>query len=162
MSANRGPIRKPPGPIGRRLAKAPILLYRAHLGWVLGTRFLMVEHTGRRSGLTRRTALEVIDRGDRTLFVASAWPESDWLRNIEANPDVRVSWFRDREVPATGDVIPVAEAAEVFGRYRDAHPKAAKALAKAIGLPFDDIEAMAATVPIVRFGLREDGLPGER
>ncbi|MBE3142614.1 MAG: hypothetical protein IMZ61_01640 [Planctomycetes bacterium] len=30
--------------------RLPILLYKAHLGWVLGDRFLMLTHTGRKSG----------------------------------------------------------------------------------------------------------------
>jgi hypothetical protein len=38
----------------------PIYLYRLDLGWLLGHRFLMLVHQGRRSGLLRETVLEVI------------------------------------------------------------------------------------------------------
>jgi len=37
-----------------RLAfRAPIWLYRAHLGWLLGYRFVLLTHTGRKSVLPR-------------------------------------------------------------------------------------------------------------
>lgn len=38
----------------RWLVRAPIWLYRARLGAVLGSRLLMLEHTGRTSGQRRR------------------------------------------------------------------------------------------------------------
>jgi hypothetical protein len=40
---------------------APVSLYRLHLGWLLGHRFLLLTHTGRRSGLRRQTVLEVME-----------------------------------------------------------------------------------------------------
>jgi hypothetical protein len=50
------------GPTGwvRALLRLPILLYRLHLGWLLGHRFLLLTHVGRKSGLQRRTVLEVV------------------------------------------------------------------------------------------------------
>lgn len=30
--------------------KLPLVLYRLHLGWLLGTRFMQLTHVGRRSG----------------------------------------------------------------------------------------------------------------
>src|ERR1051325_9087278 len=46
----------------RALVRAPVTLYRHGLGWVLGGRVLMLEHTGRRSGRARFACLEVADR----------------------------------------------------------------------------------------------------
>jgi hypothetical protein len=37
-------------------------LHRLHLGWVLGSRLLLIEHRGRRTGPTRRTAVEIVER----------------------------------------------------------------------------------------------------
>ena len=38
----------------------PRHLYRHRLGWVLGHRFLQLTHTGRSSGRTYKTILEVV------------------------------------------------------------------------------------------------------
>ena len=52
-----------PGPIVRRLLRAPGLLYDWHAGWLLGHRFLRLTHLGRRSGRRYRTMLEVVGTG---------------------------------------------------------------------------------------------------
>lgn len=44
----------------RWLVRAPIGLYRAHLGFLFGSRLLMLEHTGRKSGTRRYVVLEVV------------------------------------------------------------------------------------------------------
>src|SRR5690606_12262413 len=46
----------------RSLVRAPIALYKAGLGWLLGSRILMLEHRGRSSGLRRYVCLEVVER----------------------------------------------------------------------------------------------------
>ncbi len=46
----------------RVLLRGPVLLYDWNLGWLLGSRFLLVTHVGRRSGRRYRTVLEVIGR----------------------------------------------------------------------------------------------------
>jgi hypothetical protein len=44
----------------RWLVRAPVWLYRARLGILLGPRFVMLEHTGRKSGARRYVVLEVV------------------------------------------------------------------------------------------------------
>ena len=70
---------KPPRGLLRFLLRLPIWLYQLHLGFLLGHRFLLLTHTGRRSGLLRRTVVEVVsyDRRyqwnpERRAFVALA------------------------------------------------------------------------------------------
>ena len=148
--------RTPPGRVGRWLSRAPILLYRGGLGWLLGGRFVMIEHVGRVSGLPRRTVLEVIDRAVSSLHVAAAWgPRSDWFRNIVAQPSVKVSSGRRRSVPASASVLGVDAAADVFERYATQHPKAAAALGKALELDLTEPTKVASVVPVVRFTLDE-------
>lgn len=144
--------RKPLGPIGRWFARVPRHLYRFGLGWILGKRFVMVEHTGRISGVARITVLEVIGRDAHSIDVAAAWgPESDWVRNIVAEPSVRVSSGRMRSVPATARVVDDDTATEVLAGYTKDHPGAAKALGRALDLDFSDPGAVSAQVPVVRF-----------
>lgn len=144
--------RTPPGPVTRALLRAPIYLYRIGLGRLLGRRFVEVVHVGRKSGRERRTALEVIGRDENSLVVAAAWgPKSDWFRNVVANPGVKISTGSLRLVPATARVLDEGEAVDVLVEYRRRHARAARALAKTLGLALDDPERMAARVPVVRF-----------
>jgi hypothetical protein len=105
----------------RFMMRAPIALYRVGLGGLLGKRFLLLEHTGRKSGLTRRTALEIAFTLGR------------------------------KRVPATARRLDHPEAVAVFDRYRINHPKAAQVIGKRLGVSLiDDIETAAAELPLFR------------
>jgi len=74
--------------------RAPVYLYRWRLGWLLGHRCLLLTHIGRRTGLRRQTVLEVVEYrkpGPEVVVVNGFGPDSDWLRNIEANPGEEVT-----------------------------------------------------------------------
>ena len=140
--------------MARRLMRAPRYLYDLRLGRLLGRRFVLIEHTGRKSGLPRKTVLEVVGYDDTSMDVAAAWgSKSDWFQNLVANPAARVSSGRLRGAPATAAAVAPAEAAAVFDRYAREHRRAARALASALQLPFDDPAAMAAAVPLLRLTL---------
>jgi deazaflavin-dependent oxidoreductase (nitroreductase family) len=56
------------------------------MGWMLGGRFLMLTHTGRKSGKRRHVVVEVVDHAKTTdtYYIASGWGEkSDWSQNIQ-------------------------------------------------------------------------------
>ena len=83
-----GPVRQPapPGGLLRALLGLPVHLYHAHLGVLLGRRFLLLVHTGRRTGTKRETVLEVIryDPVAREAVVAAGWGRrTGWLHNVE-------------------------------------------------------------------------------
>lgn len=81
MSAVRGNIL-------RWLLHMPVLLYRCRLGWLVGHRFLLLTHVGRRSARRHQTVLEVMEyrKGIPEAVVMSGFgPKADWLRNLEAN-----------------------------------------------------------------------------
>jgi deazaflavin-dependent oxidoreductase (nitroreductase family) len=85
--------------LGRALVRAPVWLYRVGLGGLLGGRFLLLTHTGRRSGRRRRVVLEVVGRHEPSggFLVASGYgARSQWFRNIPEDPRVRfqVGWRR--------------------------------------------------------------------
>jgi hypothetical protein len=61
-----------------RLAfRLPVYLYRLGLGRLLGHRFLLLTHRGRRSGRVYQTALEVVryEPSSREVVAASGWGE---------------------------------------------------------------------------------------
>ncbi len=79
----------PPSRILRRVLRLPIWLYRLRLGWLLGNRFLLLHHTGRKSGQVRETVIEVVKRDPAAdmFYVVSGWGRrSDWYLNIQKNP----------------------------------------------------------------------------
>ena len=51
-------------------------------GWMPG--FAIVTHTGRRSGRTYRTPVNVFRDGERYVFALTYGTESDWVRNVLA------------------------------------------------------------------------------
>ncbi|WP_292652137.1 nitroreductase family deazaflavin-dependent oxidoreductase, partial [Nocardioides sp.] len=77
----------------RAVVRAPIWLYRHRAGWLLGSRMLMLEHIGRRSGVPRYVCLEVVERpSEHEIVVVSGFgTEAQWYRNLQAEPACRVS-----------------------------------------------------------------------
>ncbi len=140
----------------RAFLRAPILLYRWHLGWLLGGRLLMLEHVGRVSGATRRTVLEVVDRDAAgRVTVASGWgPGSQWYRNVRAQPAVTVQMGR-RRIPVTAVFPDADDVVPALQRYAGRHPRAARALFRYMGAPVDgsaeSLRAAAHHVPWVQF-----------
>ncbi len=110
----------------RWLMRVPIWLYRARLGFLLGSRMLMLEHTGRRTGARRRVVLEVIDRpAPGTYLVVSGFGErSQWFRNVLAHPAVRISVGVRTALPAEGRRLTTAEADAALTGYAARHPRA--------------------------------------
>jgi deazaflavin-dependent oxidoreductase (nitroreductase family) len=147
---------KPPRGVLRWLLRLPIWLYRLRLGWLLGDRFLMLTHIGRKSGLPRQSVLEVVghDQATGTYIIASGWGEqADWLRNIQKNPHVLVD-ARGRRFEATAERISQESATNAAREYARRHPSAFRALAsRMIGQPLTgtdaDYRALAHAVPFV-------------
>lgn len=124
-----------PRRIPRLLARAPIAVFRLGLGGLFGGRLVMVDHRGRKSGLVRRVVLETVARDGAARIVVSGYGwSSQWLRNIRADPRVRLwaGWGTGR--PARAAILPPAEAVAVLEAYRQEHPGAAKALGRALRL----------------------------
>lgn len=89
----------PPRGLLRLFMRAPIWLYRLRLGWLLGSRFLLLTHVGRKSGQARQTVLEVVRHDEKTgaYVVASGWGEtSNWFLNIQKTPQVKITAGRRR------------------------------------------------------------------
>ena len=110
----------------RALMRAPIWLYRARLGFLFGSRTLMLEHVGRKSGARRYVVLEVVGHpAPDTYVVASGFGgRAQWFRNLTANPRVRISITGHGPRPATARRLPAAEADAVLADYVRRHPRA--------------------------------------
>lgn len=119
-------VDRPPGKALRFGLRLPIFLYRAHLGWLLGSRFLMLTHIGRNSGLERHTVIEVVqhDKETDTYYVVSGWGEkSDWYQNIRKNPSVTIQ-SGGRKFKSKAEFISLEKAIGIVQIYAREHPMA--------------------------------------
>jgi deazaflavin-dependent oxidoreductase (nitroreductase family) len=82
---------EPPNAFVRWLFRVPVFFFRAGLGWLFGSRIILLEHVGRKSGLTRYSCVEVVDRDDdgMTLTIVSGY-------------GVRAQWYQNLRRPAVG------------------------------------------------------------
>lgn len=116
------------------------MLYRLRMGWLLGSRFLLLTHTGRRTGQTRQTVLEVVgyDRSIPEVVVIAAWGErAQWVRNLEASPAISVQIGRTRWPAPEHHILDAERTAEVIATYRREHPFTARLIGKLLGWPLD-------------------------
>ena len=123
---NKSVIDSPPGRFLRLGLRLPIWLYRLHLDFMLGDRFLMLIHTGRKSGLPRQTVIEVVqhDKATDTYYVVSGWAEkSDWYRNIRKTPQVTIH-VHGRVFHSQAEFIPQEKAIGILETYAREHPVA--------------------------------------
>ena len=118
--------------------KLPVFLYRLHLGWLLGKRFMQLTHVGRRSGKARRTILAVLRFDDSTkeVYAVSAWKGSDWYYNIQAAPALQVEIGSVRYAPAQRTLSP-EEITAAFMEYRQKHPIFSRMICRIPGWKWD-------------------------
>lgn len=111
----------------------PIHLYHAHLGFLLGHRFLVLIHEGRRTGRRHETPLEVVryDPVSREAIVAAGWGrKTQWLHNVEAGLAREVWIGRERYTPSCR-FLEADEAADVLEGY-ERHSGLPKALVRSV------------------------------
>ncbi|KUH68901.1 nitroreductase [Mycolicibacterium novocastrense] len=110
----------------RRLMRAPIGLYRVRLGFIFGSRILLLEHIGRKSGQTRQVVLEVLDRTDPEAYIVASGfgTRAQWYKNVQADPRVKVSVGTRLSRPAIARPLSTDEADAALRRYVDRHRRA--------------------------------------
>ncbi|WP_431961974.1 nitroreductase family deazaflavin-dependent oxidoreductase [Actinacidiphila sp. bgisy160] len=130
---------QPPTGLRRTLLRAPIQLYRWRLGWLLGSRMLLLTHTGRDTGLPRQVVLEVTGRDPDTgaYRLAAGFGEgSQWYRNIRRTPWVTIQTGL-RTTPAVARPLPPDESGRLMAAYASRHPRLARRLMRLCGLETD-------------------------
>ena len=76
-------------PVVKWALKAPIYLYRMGLGRIIGQYIILITHTGRKSGLPRRTLTEFHIAENGKKYVPSGFgAKAQWYKNIMADPRV--------------------------------------------------------------------------
>lgn len=110
----------------RWLMRAPIWIYRARAGALLGPRLLMLEHIGRNTGTRRYVVLEIVGHpAPDSYVVASGFgAKAQWFRNVAANPRVRVYVGSHRPARATASILDQRAADSTLADYIAEHPRA--------------------------------------
>ena len=145
----------------RRLFRAPVHLYRWRCGWLLGHRFLLLIHVGRRTGLRRHTVLEVVEyrkEGPEAVVISAFGHNADWLRNIAATPDPEVVIGSQRFIAACR-VLEEEEAVRVIAGYerrnRFVAPVTRSVLSRLLGWRYsgaeEDRRRLVAQLPFIAF-----------
>ena len=151
---------KPKGPL-RFFLRAPVYLYRWGCGRLLGNRFLLLIHAGRRTGARHQTVLEVMEyrkEGPEFVVMSGFGRNADWLLNIQANPDpeVAVGW---RRFTASYRFLEEEEAIDVVRNYerrtRFFAPVIRYVLSRLLGWRYSGSEAdmrrLLTQLPLVAF-----------
>ncbi|HTX95296.1 MAG TPA: nitroreductase family deazaflavin-dependent oxidoreductase [Mycobacterium sp.] len=140
----------------RRLMRAPVWLYKARAGALFGSRFLMLEHIGRKSGARRYAMLEIVDHSTPDSYVVASGfgRKAQWFRNIQANSQVRVYAGSHAPRGAAARVLDQDEADRTLAAYRSRHPRAWQrmrpVLEQTLGVPISDT---ATPLPLVELRL---------
>lgn len=153
---------QPPAGLKRWLFRLPLALYRAGLSWLLGSRFVRLDHIGRVTGKVRSVVLEVVDTDKQAgiFYVVAAWGEkADWFRNIKANPQVTYQVGRKR-YRGLALQLPREEAEKVFLSYGKAYPRLLQELMHFIGYRIERNEAayreLAGILPVVKLSPKQE------
>jgi deazaflavin-dependent oxidoreductase (nitroreductase family) len=124
-----------PGLLLRWFFRAPVVMYRIGLGWLMPMQ-VMLTTVGRKSGQPRRAVVDVLkhDAESGAYYVASAYGgRSDWYRNLEANPAVEVQ-VRGRRFSARAVTLPTDEAEEMLLDFWRRHRVYVSTMFRLIGL----------------------------
>ena len=139
---------QPPRGLKRLLWRAPIWFYRLGLGGLLGGKFLLLNHTGRKSGQPRQAVLEIddYDPATNTYLVASGFGrKADWYQNILATPEISIQVGRKR-MKAVAEPLSPEASGEAMVQYARKNPKAARNLTKLIGHELSGTEEEYRTI----------------
>ncbi len=154
-----------PGWLMKRLFRAPVAIYSARAGWLLGHRFLLLTHRGRRTGRVYRTMLEVIawDEAAQEAVVMSGFGrESQWYRNVLAADPIEVQIARLQFAPRARQ-LDADEATRALAGYEQRHriatPVLRALLSKVAGIRYDGSESARRRLievnPLVAFRPRD-------
>jgi deazaflavin-dependent oxidoreductase (nitroreductase family) len=80
-----------PSALRKWFFKSPVSMYRGPIGDVMSKRCVMLlTTTGRKSGLPRTTGVSFMPVGDNYVIFAGWGIQSDWYKNLLANPQVTI------------------------------------------------------------------------
>ena len=137
--------------------RIPIWFYKLGLGWMMGSRFLLLSHQGRKSGKIRQTVLEIIQYSPEnySYYVVSGFgTRSHWYQNIKQDPRVTIQVGSNR-MAADAQQLEPGEAENIFLAYTQEYPRSIRLLAKMLNYDIvhtpEGYQAFGREIPLIRF-----------
>ncbi len=133
-----------------------IPLYRLHLGWLLGRRFLLVTHRGRRTGKQYRTVVLPLgyDPVSQETLVVAGSRSADWYCNLRGTSPVSITIGR-REFEPVRRFLSTDEVYHALASGRRERRRQARIQAWFFHWPFpatdDELHRLAAQLGGVAF-----------
>jgi len=130
-------LRRRPGRLALAVFRLPLPMYRRGWGWgwLLGDTFLLLVHAGRKTGKPHSTVAMVLSYDPHThrAVICSAWgKDTDWIRNIQAHPALKVQIGRASFTPDQR-FLSAEESAAVMAGFQRRHPYRVRLLASVLG-----------------------------
>ncbi len=112
------------GPFFKWFFKLPVLQYKLGIGWMIGKTVLLLTTVGRKSGRLRDTPLEYEYDSEHDRYrIAAGWGgNTDWYRNLQANPKVCVQVGR-RKFETIAEIASDQEVGEYMMNVSRRHPR---------------------------------------
>ena len=140
------------------------------LGWILGHRFLMLTHRGRRTGRLYRTVLEVLqwDReAHEAVVMAGLGKRAQWYRNVVDGGSIEVAIARERwrpEIHCLSVDAPALVLADYERRNRLIAPIVRRLLSWLAGFRYDGSDAarrrLVESLPVLALRPKTEGSRG--
>ena len=153
MPSRSGPVLKP-------LLALPAVLYRVGAGPLLGHRFLLLLHRGRKTGRSYRTVLEVVSWRPElaeAVVMSGFGSQSQWYRNVLAGgAEIQIARRRfHASVRALDEEEAVAVLADYERSNRIVTPLVRAVLSRLAGFRYDGSELgrrrLVGVLPLVAF-----------
>lgn len=144
----------PPNPVLRILYRIPVHFYRIGLGGLLGKRFVLINHLGRKTGVQHRTVVEVVEREigtDNVIVIAGYGEQTQWYKNLKNQPKTTIQ-IGNQKYNVSVDLIKAEDGGDIIARYLKRYGKLTGQLFSMIGYEWDGTENGARE--IAQNGLR--------
>ena len=137
--------------------RLPIWLYRLGLGRLLGGKFLLLTHRGRKTGQLRQAVLEIIlaePEKNRFLVVSGFGTGSQWYKNIQIEPKVAIQ-VGAKKISAIAEQLGKEQAGLAIVDYAERFPGNLKTLARILGYEIEHTPAgyrnFGEKIPVIEF-----------
>ena len=122
--------------------RIPVYFYRLRLGWLLGKRFVLINHLGRKTSMPHQAVVEVLERDEETnsiTVVAGYGQRTQWYQNLQEHPDTIIQ-VGSHKFHVTAEFITPVDGEEIMVRYLDLYGELTGRLFSMLGYSWDGTE----------------------
>lgn len=128
-------LRRKPGRLAVAVFRLPLKAYQHNAGPAAGRTFVMFTHVGRKAGQPHQTVAMVLrdNRATGEAVICAGWgPHTDWYRNLQAYPAVKVQLGGQTFTPQQR-FLTEKEAFDVATQFQREHPHRLRLFSTVLG-----------------------------